>query len=170
MPDLPRWILRRSPGSLGHVFEGGGNSLYLRMNSWTARVMPRSCPVDVRLVAWDARPVFVCALMVRLKDEDRLTFVDWLNAGYEYGRDALKALGGREPLNVFVVDDRIRRRYALDNVVHQVALSLYRRANAYADAWNTRCYDRLFQTLTKRYPSNELLWKAGLSGAIHSGA
>jgi len=142
--------------------------IYIRLDSWLAGLLPRTARSELRMVAWDASSVFVAALLVRLEDEERLTFETWIDAGTEIGRNILKHYAQPSPRCIYIVTDRIERRYPTDNTVSEIAMKLYREAMSRTDVWTKERYDELFRMIARRYPASRHLWNASVDESIYT--
>jgi hypothetical protein len=165
--QAPQWAHDLPVGSMGFSPNAATLGVYLRLDEWLGSTLPRVCEISPRLVAWDAPPVFVSALLIRLKDDERLTYETWIHAGTREGLFALKRLATERDLALYVVTDHAARRYLIRNLTGSTALDLYRRAVDRADLWNPSHYDKLFADVARRYGTVRQLWRASMEAPIH---
>jgi hypothetical protein len=168
--NVPSWLLSASPGCAAIRDTGSNTAVYVKLDEWKAGTLPRNAPVDLRLVAWDSPPVFVCSLMVKLNDQDGLVFDAWVDAGTEEGTSILRYLANRKAPSVYVVADRVRHRFPAFVVpsVRDVALRLFQLSKKRADTWDKMRYQDLFQRVTRRYPNANALWDVSHEATIHN--
>lgn len=160
-------VLRKPYGCMVAQIANDELTVDLRLSEWDIGSVPRTCDAELRLVAWEARPVFAIALLLRLGRNPSSTYQAWINAGDQDQYKVLKHLGTKSDIVIRLVDTDVHRKIRTTNQLHRGAYRLYCTASSRLGDWTTEDYNACIRRVDALYPTISELWREATTNQIH---
>lgn len=149
-PQTPPMTLKIMPS---------GATIFIREDPGRIQSYPPRAETALRLPTWEAAPVALIALLVRIGQRPDLTFQMWLNATVAQHMAGLQQLARDTHVYVEIMTQRVERVYRVENPLRRKATAITQQLQSRIGWWDDDLYTQTWEQLNRLYPTPDSVWQ-----------